>query len=368
MAAARSFYEVIGGSCRQDLSDRFRRVGCREVERALGRDHLAEEDLVALISPAADNYLEEMAWRARETTTRQFGRVMLLYSPLYLADYCENSCLYCGFKVQNDFPRRKLEMPEVEREAQSIAATGIEHILLLTGESRKHSPPAYIKECIGLLRDYFPSLAVEIYPLTEGEYRDLAAAGLDGVTIYQEVYDEQVYRQVHPQGPKRDYPYRLETPERIGRAGVRTLNIGALLGLYDWRSEAYWTARHAAWLQERFPEVELSISVPRLQPHPGHYNPLSPVADRHLVQIILACRLFLPQAGITLSTRERPELRDNLVGLGVTKISAGSRTDVGGYAIGAGTSQFEIADRRTVAQIREMISGKGYQPIFRDWV
>lgn len=362
------FYEVLAAGRERDLATRWQEVTEREVREAIGKERPREEDLLALLSPAAGALLEEMARRAQEITRRQFGPVIQLYTPLYLADYCENRCLYCGFSAANPFSRRVLSLQEVEREARAIAETGIEHVLILTGESRRHSPPTYIGECIRLLQDFSPSVSAEIYPLTQEEYGELVAEGLDGVTIYQEVYDEEIYGEVHPWGPKKDYLNRLETPERIGRAGVRTINIGALLGLNCWRGEAYWTVRHADWLQDCFPGLEVSLSVPRLQPHLGNYTPRSPVSDRELVQIILAFRIYLPRAGITISTRERAELRDNLVGLGITRMSAGSRTDVGGHAGGEGTKQFELADGRNVDQIREMISRQGYQPVFRDWV
>ncbi len=363
-----SFYDVMTAGRHLIAPGSWDEITEREVKAALRKERPREEDLLALLSPAAESFLEEMAFRARETTRRQFGQVILLYTPLYLADHCQNACIYCGFSVANPFTRRVLTLAEVEREGQAIAKTGIEHVLILTGESRLHSPPSYIAECIGLLREYFPSVSAEVYPLDQEEYRELVAAGLDGVTIYQEVYDETIYQELHPRGPKKNYRYRLETPERIGRAKVRTINIGALLGLNHWPSEAYWAARHADWLQDCFPEIEISLSVPRLQPHLGNFQPRFPVSDRALVQIILAFRIYLPRVGITISTRERAVLRDNLVGLGITKMSAGSRTDVGGHAGGDGTPQFERADERSVAEIREMISGKGYQPVFRDWI
>jgi 2-iminoacetate synthase len=345
----------------------WERFDQRQVEAVLagGQDSLAA--MPVLLSPAAGDWLEAMAQRASQETARQFGRVILLYSPLYLADYCDNVCLYCGFNVKNPFPRRRLSAEEIVREGQAIAATGVEHLLLLTGESRRHADVAYILEAMTLVRDLFASLCLEVYPLEEKEYRLLADQGLDGVTIYQEVYDPVVYRHLHPAGPKADYRRRLETPERVCRARVRTVNIGALLGLNDWRREMNFLAHHVKWLQENFPDTEISVSVPRLQSHLGNFPAPAPVSDRELVQIILAWRIAFPWIGLTLSTRERASLRDGLVGLGITKLSAGSRTDVGGYTGSGGTRQFDMADHRSVAQIRQMIINKGYQPIFRDW-
>jgi 2-iminoacetate synthase len=261
-----------------------------------------------------------------------------------------------------------LSFAEVEREAQAIAKTGHKHLLILTGESRYHSPVSYIKDCVLILKKYFPSISIEIYPLTTEEYAELVAAGVDGLTIFQEVYNKAIYSRVHPKGPKRNYQFRIEAPERAGEAGIRTITIGPLLGLGNWRSEIFLAGLHAYYLQKKFPEIEIGIACPRMRPEYGGHEAEFPLSDRDLVQSILAIRLFLPRVGINISTRERAEFRDNLVKLGVTKMSAGSSTVVGGYSVDKeGVGQFEISDHRPVREVYGAICHQGYKPIFQDW-
>lgn len=350
-----------------DFDGFWRQAGAAAVERALAADRLHPLDYLALLSPAAEDYLEVMARRAHALTVQHFGRVVLLYTPLYLSNYCVNRCLYCGFNARNRVRRRRLTLAEVEAEAALLAESGLRQVLVLTGESRQRSPVSYLEDCLAVLRRYFPSLAVEVYPLEEEEYGRLAAAGADGLTIYQEVYDPLVYARLHPAGPKRDYAYRLAAPERAGRAGLRGLNIGALLGLHDWRREAFATGLHAAFLEKRFPAAEISVSFPRLRPEVGGFQAPAPVADRHLVQMLLALRLFLPRVGITLSTRESASFRDHLLPLGVTRLSAGSCTAVGGRLDGESEEQFAVSDRRSVAEVYRALRERGYQPVFQDW-
>jgi 2-iminoacetate synthase len=339
-----------------------------DVRRAIEADRPTPLDYLALLSPAALPHLETMAQRASALTTRHFGRTMQLFTPLYLANHCVNGCRYCGFNAANALPRDKLSLAEVEAEAKAIAATGLKHLLILTGESRTHSPVSYMAECVGVLRRFFTSISVEVYPLTVAEYRELIQAGVDGITLFQETYDPVVYADMHPKGPKRDYRNRLEAPDRAGQAGMRTLGIGALLGLADWRVEAFFTGLHADSLQRSYPEAEVSISTPRMRPHAGGFPPNVIVSDTDLVQYILAFRLFMPRAGITVSTRERPELRDHLALLGVTRLSAGVSTAVGGRARGDHTPpQFEIADGRDVESMAAMLAAKGFQPVYKDW-
>lgn len=332
------------------------------------KDQLSEDDLCALLSEAAAVYLEPMAQKAQEITLRHFGRVVTLYAPLYLSNYCENECVYCGFSRAHAVTRKKLTLEELEAEAEVLTRSGIQHILLLTGESRTQSPLSYIRECVAFLRGRFSSISVEIYPLQTAEYRELIAAGADGLTIYQETYDEELYSALHKAGPKRDYRFRLGAPERGCQAGMRQVSVGALLGLSDWRQEALRVGLHARFLQRSFPDVEVGISLPRLKGRTGDFSALYPVSDREFVQILLALRLFLPRAGISLSTREPRLLRENLIGLGVTRMSAGSHTEVGGYASPEKSGgQFEIADLSSVDDVKEMITRKGYQPVLKDW-
>lgn len=362
-----SFYETLTRLERLPYAAKLQQYTSSDVKRAIQAERLDEEGLLSLLSPAAEPYLEEMAQKAQRLTRTHFGHVMQLFTPMYLADFCVNHCTYCSFSSIYDFPRKKLTLEEVRREAEMIAATGLRHILILTGESRSESPAAYIQECVEVLREYFASVSIEVNPLSTAEYKQLGQAGVDGLTLYQEVYHQDTYRKLHVKGPKRIYRNRLDAPERGCQAGFRSVNIGSLLGMYDWPQEAFMTAVHARYLQDKYPECEIGLSIPRFRPYLGQFNPESDVSDRALVQIILAYRLFLPRAGISLSTREAPALRDQLVHLGITKMSAGVSTEVGGHTMEGGTPQFEISDNRTVREISEMLSQKGLQPVFKDW-
>lgn len=351
-----------------DFEDYLDRVSEDQVLRIMNKDSLNELDYLALLSEAADKQLEAMARRAQQLTLQHFGKVIFLFTPLYLANHCTNQCVYCGFNITNEITRKKLKFDEVEREAKTIAETGLRHILILTGESRQHTPVSYIKECVEVLKKYFRSIAIEIYPLEREEYAELVAVGVDGLTMFQEVYNEEIYSQLHLKGPKRNYRFRLDAPERACQAGMRQVNIGALLGLDEWRKESFFSGLHADYLQTHYTDTELSLSLPRMRPHVGHFQPLYDVNDRKLVQIMLALRIFIPRAGITISSRERAEFRDNLIGLGVTRMSAGVSTEVGGHALEEKSEgQFNISDGRSVEQMKNMIYSKGYQPVFKDW-
>lgn len=339
------------------------------LELAENGRRLNARDFMALVSPAASPYLETMARIARDVTVRQFGRSIQLFTPLYLANYCTNQCVYCGFNTKNHIHRSMLTMDEVEAEGKVIAATGLRNILLLTGDAPKLTGPAYIAEAARRLRPYFPSIGVEVYSMSEDDYRMLVDAGVDSFTMFQETYNEELYLKLHPAGPKRDFRFRLNAPDRAARAGMRSVNVGALLGLDQWRRDAFYTGLHADWIQATYPGVDIAVSAPRMRPHEGSFNDIHPASERDLVQYIQALRLYLPAAGITLSTRERPFLRDRLIGLGITKISAGVSTAVGGHAHAAqdvaeehDTAQFEIADDRDVDQMIAAIEAQGYQP------
>ncbi len=362
-----SVYEEIGQYRQLNFADIYQQITALDIQRILSKDRLTVFDYLALLSPTAENQLEAMAQKAHRLTVQQFGHTILLYTPLYLANYCVNQCVYCGFHAHNRIERKKLTLEQVEREAEAIAATGLKHILILTGESRTHSSVAYIKDCVRILKNYFSSISIEIYPLETGEYHELVTAGVDGMTIYQETYNEETYAELHPAGPKRNYRYRLDAPERACQSGMHAVNIGALLGLSDWRSEAFLTGVHADYLQRKYPEVEISMSPPRMRPHVGGFPPKVVVEDKNLVQYILAFRLFMPRSGITLSTRENAVLRNHMVKLGVTKMSAGSCTAVGGHAEQAAVGQFDISDERSVAEMAAMLYEQNYQPVYKDW-
>lgn len=351
-----------------DFNNFFRNVTDDDILRVINKERLNELDFLTLLSDKAEAYLENMAVRSKQLTLQHFGKVIFLYTPLYLANYCVNQCVYCGFNISSGIRRAKLTMEEVECEAKAIAATGLKHIVILTGESKVHSPVSYIKDCVNILKKYFTSIVIEVYPLEESEYKELIDAGVDGLTIYQEVYDEEMYKAVHLKGPKSNHRYRLDAPERACRASMRGVNIGALLGLEDWRKEAFFTGLHANYLQNKYTDTEISLSFPRLRPCGGEFQPVCIINDKNLVQIMTANRLFMPRCGITISTRESASFRDNLLGLGVTKMSAGSITEVGGHnQKGESEGQFEISDPRSVEEMKNMLYSKGYQPVFKDW-
>jgi len=363
-----TFYDELHRYDGLHFESAFDRITDDDISRILAKNRLSPLDFLALLSPRAAFHLESMAQRAHELTVRRFGRAIQLFTPLYLSNYCTNQCVYCGFNVKNLLERRKLTLEEVDAEGREIAASGLRHILILTGESHTQSPASYIADCAKVLKRHFASIAIEVYPLSQEDYEGLIASGVDGLTLFQEVYDEPVYLELHPKGPKRDFRFRLEAPDRAGRAGMRQLNIGALLGLDDWHREAFFTGIHADYLQRVYPDAEVAISVPRMRPHLGGFPPRVTVSDADLAQYIAAFRLFMPRAGVTLSTREAAALRENLLPLGVTKISAGVCTQVGGRATGQDdTGQFEISDDRSVAEVAHMLSQKGYQPVYKDW-
>ncbi|NLZ48778.1 MAG: 2-iminoacetate synthase ThiH [Clostridiales bacterium] len=351
-----------------DFDAFFKMITDSDIEKILQKDKLTEWDYLALLSPTADKYIEEMAQKAHKLTVQHFGKTILLFTPLYLSNYCTNQCVYCGFNIKNKILRKQLSLKEVEMEAEAIAETGLRHILILTGDAREIASPKYIRDCVKILSKYFTSISIEVYAMDQEEYADLIEAGVDGLTIYQETYNEELYGKLHIKGPKKDYHYRLDAPERACKASMRTVNIGALLGLDEWRREAFFTGLHANYLQNKYTDTEISISLPRLRPHVGGFYLSHKVSDRDMVHMMVAFRLFMPRAGITISTRESAYFRDNILRLGVTKMSAGVSTAVGGHIQGGeNTGQFDIADARTVEEMKEVISQLGYQPVFKDW-
>lgn len=365
------YYEICSKYKNFEWEKAFGAISEGDVEKAIASEDAGVKGFMALLSPAAQTLLEKTAMRSHEITLRYFGRTIQLYTPMYLSNYCDNSCVYCAFNTNNKIERRALTLKEVREEACSIASTGLKTILILTGESRQMSPISYIKDCVRVLKEYFSSISIEIYPLTETEYSLLISAGVDGLTIYQEVYEEDIYNRMHPSGPKSGYRFRLDAPERGAKSGMRSVNIGALLGLGEWRKEAFFLGLHAKYLQDKFPDAEIGVSIPRVRRQPGGFKAPYAVSDKNIVQIIVSLRLFLPRIGITVSTRESASFRENLVPLGITKMSAGSTTRVGGR-IGTreereGAEQFEILDKRSVEEIERMLESKNYQPVLKDW-
>ena len=362
------FYDVCRTYQSFDFNQFKKNITPQQVERVLGNSYLDEEDFLTLLSPAARKYLEPMAQKANRLTTQQFGKTILLYTPMYLSNYCTNQCLYCGFNTNNTISRKHLTLEEVEKEAKAIADTGLKHLLILTGDAKYKATPTYIGQCTKILTKYFDAVSIEVYAMDEKEYEMLVDCGVDGITIYQETYNEALYNEIHVKGPKKDYHYRLDAPERACKAFMRTVNIGALLGLDDWCKEAFLVGLHAQYLQTKYPETEISISLPRLRPHKGQFAPRCIVQDVDMVQMMVAMRLFMPRVGITISTRENSGFRNNIIPLGVTKMSAGSTTAVGGHTEQEKSeAQFEISDNRSVKEMKQSIIELGYQPVVKDW-
>jgi 2-iminoacetate synthase len=342
-----------------------------DVERALAAKRRSIVDLAALLSPAAEASLENMARQAQRLTRRYFGRTMGLYVPLYISNVCLADCLYCGYAVHSNgnSKRRTLSADEIRRECEALAARGFQNVLILSGEARRAVPVERIAEAVGIAREFFSSVSIETYALGTEDYRRLADEGIEGVTLYMETYEAETYSRVHLSGEKADFESRLDAIERAGEAGVRRLSIGALLGLYDWRSEGFWMGLHARYLQKACWRSSLCVSFPRLRRAPERFTIEHAVADKELVQLILAMRLFLPDAGFNLSTREEAGLRDKLIPLGVTMMSAGSSTRPGGYAGAApeALEQFEVDDARSPAEVAEAIRRAGYDPVWKDF-
>ncbi len=342
-----------------------------DVLRAIESDSCSSEDFKALLSPAAEPFLEQIARKARQETRKHFGNSAYFFTPIYISNYCENYCIYCGFNCHNKIKRAKLSMEEIHEEMKAIADTGLEEILILTGESRKASDVKYIGEACKIARKYFKNIGIEVYPMNSDEYRYLHECGADYVTVFQETYNSDKYETLHLAGHKRIFPYRFNAQERALMGGMRGVAFAALLGLDDFRKDALGTGMHAYLIQRKYPWAEISISCPRLRPiiNNASINPKD-VHEKQLLQIMCAYRIFLPFAGMTISTRERAEFRDNVVGLAATKISAGVSTGIGSHSESEdkGDAQFEIADTRGLDEIYESLKKRGIQPVMNDYV
>lgn len=342
-----------------------------DVIRAIESDRCSLEDFKALLSPAAEPFLEQIARKARLETRKHFGNSAYFFTPIYISNYCENYCIYCGFNCHNKIKRAKLSMEEIHEEMKAIAETGLEEILILTGESRKASDVKYIGEACKIAKKYFKNIGIEVYPMNSDEYRYLRECGADYVTVFQETYNSDKYETLHLAGHKRIFPYRFNAQERALMGGMRGVAFAALLGLDDFRKDALGTGMHAYLIQRKYPWAEISISCPRLRPiiNNASINPKD-VHEKQLLQIMCAYRLFLPFAGMTISTRERAEFRDNVVGLAATKISAGVSTGIGSHSESEdkGDAQFEIADSRGLEEIYESLKKRGIQPVMNDYV
>jgi len=376
-----SFYEIIGSLDASRIKTNLPKITTGQVRALLESISSGTipnpEDIAILVSPAAAELLEPMAQLAKTITARRFGKTIQIYAPLYISNHCSNSCVYCGFNVHNKINRRTSSRLEILSEARLLKNQHISQLLLVSGECPAEVSIELLEDIARDLKGLFPSLSIEIYPIDTPDYARLYKAGIDGLAIYQETYDQNIYSIIHPAGPKRDYQYRLGAPERGAAAGFRQIGIGALLGLNDWRVESYYLMHHAAYLVKHFWKSQVSISFPRLRPAAGGYSTAFPVSDSELVQMICAFRLMLPDAGLVLSTREPAELRDHLIGLGITKMSAGSKTAPGGYLDKldnnldeqgqAAEGQFNVFDDRPVETVAQSIRAKGYDTVWKDW-
>lgn len=340
----------------------------QDVVQALQASRRTLEDFKALISPAAAPYLEQMAQLSQQLTRQRFGNTMQLYIPLYLSNECQNICTYCGFSLDNKIPRKTLNKEEILQEIQAIKAMGYDHVLLVTGEAQQKVGTDYFKEVLALIRPYFSNISMEVQPMDQEDYESLIPLGLHSVLVYQETYHEADYKLHHPKGRKSNFDYRLDTPDRLGKAGVHKIGLGVLIGLEDWRTDSFFTALHLNYLERTYWRTRYSLSFPRLRPCTGGLEPKMVMNDRELVQLICAYRLLSPEVELSLSTRESPRFRDHVIKLGITTISAGSRTNPGGYTIDSNSlEQFEISDERSAGTIADMLKIQGYEAVWKDW-
>lgn len=365
------------------------------VRQSFSKPTLSLTDFANLISPAAVDLLPSLSLRSQQLTQQRFGKVIRLFAPLYLSNECINNCKYCGFSRDNPILRVTLSLEEILKEARELLTQGFRNVLLVSGEHPKFVSGNYLTDCVRALHDEIPSISLEVGPMETDEYRSVVEAGAEGLVVYQETYDRAIYADMHTAGPKRDFDWRLETSERAYAAGFRRLGIGALYGLSDWRFEAICVAAHAEYLLRNCWKAQLTISLPRLRPCAGEFQPLTQITDRELVQLVCAFRILFPDVGLVLSTREPARLRDGLIPLGITLMSAGSHTEPGGYT-GAGkqklhhtergrivelgasewaaagpdahaTGQFDIADERSPSEVADLIRRLGYEPVWKDW-
>lgn len=340
-----------------------------DVLNAIKKDRLSIEDFGALLSPAAEPLLERIAIRAKLETEKHFGNSIILFTPIYTSNYCENKCIYCGFNRDNQIHRARLSFEDVDKEMKFIAKSGLTEILILTGESKNMSNMEYIGECVKIATKHFSSIGLEVYPTNSQEYHHLHECGADYVTVFQETYDPIRYAELHLAGPKRIFSYRFNAQERALIGGMRGVAFGALLGLGDFRKDAFACGMHGYLIQRKYPHAEISFSLPRLRPFIHNEKDDNPVGEKELLQVALAYRLFMPFAGETISTRERPEFRDNITSICATKMSAGVCVGIGGRADEEkGDEQFNISDPRNVIEIRKALVDRGLQPVFNDYV
>jgi len=339
-----------------------------DVLKALSAHKRTLEDFKALVSPAATPYLEQMAQLSQQLTLKRFGKVIQMYVPLYLSNECNNICTYCGFSYDNKLRRKTLSPIEIMQEVAVIKDMGYDHVLLVTGEANQTVHVDYFKKVLELIRPHFAHISMEVQPLDLEDYQELTPYGLNTVLVYQETYHQDDYKKHHPKGKKSNFQYRLETPDRLGQAGIHKMGLGVLIGLEDWRTDSFFTALHLNYLEKKYWQSKYSLSFPRLRPFSGGLEPKVEMNDRELVQLICAYRIFNEEVELSISTRESPNFRNNIVKLGITAMSAGSKTNPGGYIVEPESlEQFEISDERTPTEIAHVIRAQGYEPVWKDW-
>lgn len=362
------FTELFNTYSWEQIKQRIYATTHEQVAQTLAKSKRNVEDFLHLVSPVASHFLEPMAQLTQRLTQQRFGKTIQLYAPLYVSNECSNICTYCGFSFNNKIKRRTLTDKELLQEGEALKAMGVEHILLVSGEANHIVGVPYFLNAVKLLRPYFANISVEVQPLSVDEYKQLQQAGAYAVMVYQETYHKQVYRSYHPKGKKSNFAYRLDTPDRIGQADIHKIGVGVLLGLEDWRVDSAFTALHLDYLQRKYWRSKFSVSFPRLRPAQGIIEPNFVMSDIDLLQLICAYRIWNYDLEISVSTRENPHFRDNIIQIGATTMSAGSKTNPGGYAIDKQSlEQFEIDDSRSVQEFREVIRRKGYDPVMKDW-
>jgi 2-iminoacetate synthase len=363
-----SFRQIFDQYSWQQVSDSIYAKTAVDVLNALQKQKHDLEDFKALISPAAAPYLEQMAALSRQLTLKRFGNTIQMYVPMYLSNECQNICTYCGFSLGNKLKRLTLNDQQILKEVEAIKRLGYDHVLLVTGEANITVGVDYFKNALKLIAPHFSHISMEVQPLDQEDYEQLIPLGLNTVLVYQETYHQEDYKLHHPKGKKSNFYYRLGTPDRLGRAGIKKIGLGVLLGLEDWRTDSFFTALHLQYLEKTYWQTKYSLSFPRLRPAEGYLEPKVVMNDRELVQLICAYRIFNEEVELSISTRESQKFRNNIIRLGITSISAGSKTNPGGYAVAPESlEQFEISDERSPAEIAQMIKAQGYEVVWKDW-
>lgn len=350
------------------IKDKIYACTAKDVQQVLAKKKKDLADFLVLLSPAASPFLETMAATSQAITQKRFGKTIQLYAPMYLSNECQNICTYCGFSMTNKIRRRTLTNAEILLEAMALKEIGVEHLLLVSGEANHTVGMEYFKNAIRILRPHFANISMEVQPLSKEEYQELHREGIYSILVYQETYHQEVYKKYHPKGKKSNFSFRLDTPDRIGKADIHKIGLGILLGLEDWRVDSFFNALHIDYLQKNYWKTKYSVSFPRLRPAEGIVEPNFVMEDRDLLQLICAYRVWNEDLEISISTRENEKFRDNIIALGATSMSAESKTNPGGYAVDKQSlEQFEISDERSMRTMRNIIKKAGYDPIMKDW-